>query len=163
LARTAIAVAIAAAAAVMSGPAQAQAQAQGHDHGHATPSRLELDHGRKWATDEPLRAGMTRIRSLAAAQLPAAHGGKLPAEQYVALAGQIEAEVGQIVAQCKLAPQADAMLHLVIAQIGAGTDAMAGRAGAVSPSQGLAKVVLALNDYARFFDHSGFKPIGNLH
>lgn len=136
-----------------------------HDHGHdhaAAPGKLTLDDGRKWPTDAALRDGMTRLRALVARRLDAAHHGKLSAAQYTALAGDVEREVGAIVANCKLEPGADAMLHLVIAEIGAGSDAMAAKAPGAKRAQGLVKVAAALNDYAGHFDHPGFKPIAEL-
>ena len=136
--------------------------AQTHDHGATTPAQMSLDHGRKWATDEALRAGMGRIRSLVEPQLAAAHSGKLSPAQYAALAGQVETEVGGIVANCKLEPKADAVLHIVIGEIGAGTDAMAGKSAQQRPQQGLVQVAKAVNDYAGHFDHPGFKPIRNI-
>ena len=155
------AVAAAAMAAALNAPALAQTAA--HDHSAAMPHKLTLNQGRKWATDEPLRAGMGRIRGLVEPQLGAAHAGKLSTAQYAALAGQIETEVGGIVANCKLEPKADAVLHVVIGEIGAGTDAMAGKAAKQQPGQGLVQVAKAVNDYAGHFDHPGFKPIRNVH
>ena len=145
-----------------SAPAVA-APAAAHDHGAAAPSRLALNQGRKWATDAPLRAGMGRIRALVEPQLGAAHASKLTPVQYVALAGQVEREVGGIVANCKLEPKADAMLHLVIARIGEGTDAMAGKSAGAEPEQGLLEVVAAVNDYAKYFDHPRCAPIHAAH
>ena len=109
--------ALAAAATAISsaGPAMAQAAAHGHDA--ATPHQLSLDQGRKWVTDDALRNGMDRIRGLVEPRLGDAHAGKLTATQYRELATQIETEVGGIVANCKLEPKADAMLHLVIAEL----------------------------------------------
>jgi hypothetical protein len=155
------AVAAAAVAAALCAPALAQTAA--HDHSAATPHKLNLNQGRKWATDEPLRAGMGRIRGLVEPQLGAAHAGKLTPVQYRELATQVETEVGGIVANCKLEPKADAMLHLVIADIGAGTDAMAGKDAKTRPALGLVKVALAVNQYGSHFDHPGFKPIRNVH
>lgn len=155
------AVAAAAMAAALSTPAFAQTAA--HEHGAAMPHKLTLDQGRKWGTDEPLRAGMGRIRGLVEPQLGAAHAGKLNPVQYRELATQVETEVGGIVANCKLEPKADAMLHLVIADIGAGTDAMAGKDAKTSQALGLAKVAQAVNQYGSHFDHPGFKPIRNVH
>lgn len=143
--------------------AQKQAQAQTHSHDEVAPAKLSLDHGRKWATDAPLRDGMSHIRKLVEPQLAPAHAGKLSPAQYAALAGQVEAEVGAIVANCKLEPKADAVLHIVIGQIGAGTDAMAGKSTPQRPAQGLVQVAKAVNDYAGHFDHPGFKPIRNVH
>ena len=134
-----------------------------HSHDAATPHKLTLNQGRKWATDEPLRAGMGRIRGLVEPQLGAAHAGKLTPAQYRELATQVETEVGGIVANCKLEPKADAMLHLVIADIGAGTDTMAGKDAKARPALGLVKVAQAVNQYGSHFDHPGFKPIRNVH
>ncbi|ODU58410.1 MAG: hypothetical protein ABT02_14585 [Comamonadaceae bacterium SCN 68-20] len=142
------------------GPALAQTTA--HSHDAATPHKLTLNQGRKWATDEPLRAGMGRIRGLVEPQLSAAHAGKLAPAQYRELATQVETEVGGIVANCKLEPNADAMLHLVIADIGAGTDTMAGKDPHARPVLGLIQVAQAVNQYGSHFDHPGFKPIRNL-
>jgi hypothetical protein len=156
------AVAAAAMAAALSVPALAQT-ATHDDHGAAMPHKLALNQGRRWATDEPLRAGMGRIRGLVEPQLGAAHAGKLTPVQYRELATQIETEVGGIVANCKLEPKADAMLHLVIADIGAGTDTMAGKDAKARPALGLVKVAQAVNQYGSHFDHPGFKPIRNVH
>jgi hypothetical protein len=155
------AAAAAAMAAALSAPALAQTAM--HDHSAAAPHNLTLNQGHKWASDEPLRAGMGRIRGLVEAQLGAAHAGKLTPVQYRELATRIETEVGGIVANCKLEPKADAMLHLVIADIGAGTDTMAGKDAKARPALGLVKVAQAVNQYGSHFDHPGFKPIRNVH
>jgi hypothetical protein len=154
---------LAAAAATVALNLPALAQTSAHDHSAAAPHQLTLNQGRKWATDEPLRAGMGRIRGLVEPQLGAAHAGKLTPAQYLELAAQVETEVGGIVANCKLEPKADAMLHLVIADIGAGTDAMAGKDAKTRPALGLVKVAQAVNQYGSHFDHPGFKPIRNVH
>lgn len=143
--------------------AMAPAQAQTHSHDATAPAKLSLDHGRKWATDAPLRDGMNRIRTLVEPQLASAHAGKLSPAQYALLAGQVETEVGGIVANCKLEPKADAVLHIVIGEIGAGTDAMAGKTAPQRPARGLVQVAEAINDYAGHFEHPGFKPIRNIH
>ena len=137
----------------------AYAQAQTHAHEGPDAVKLQLDAGRKWVTDEPLRAGMTRIRGLVAPRIDAAHAGKLSPAQYAALAGSIENEVAGIVTNCKLEPKADAMLHVLIMEIGTGTDAMAGKTPGMAPAQGLVHVASAVNDYGRHFEHPGFQPI----
>jgi hypothetical protein len=157
------ATALGAAALALSLAGAALAQADAHSHDAAAQHKLSLNQGQKWATDEALRSGMGRIRNLVEPQLGAAHAGKLGAAQYRELATQVEAEVGAIVADCKLEPKADAMLHLVIADLGLGSDAMAGKNAKLRPAQGMAKVALALNEYGRHFEHPGFKPIRNVH
>ena len=138
-------------------------QAPAHSRDATTPNKLSLDQGRKWTTDAPLRDGMNRIRTLVEPQLAAAHAGKLSPAQYAALARRIETEVGGIVISCKLEPTADAVLHIVIGEIGAGTAAMVGKTAPPRPAQGLVQVAKALNDYGGHFDHPGFKPIHNVH
>ena len=159
---TLLTTAVAAAAMVAALSAPALAQTATHDHSAATPHKLTLNQGRKWATDEPLRSGMDRIQGLVEPQLGAAQAGKLTPAQYRKLATQIEAELGGIVTNCKLEPDADAMLHLVIADLGAGTDAMAGKVAKSRPVLGLVKVAQAVNQYGSHFDHPGFKPIRNV-
>jgi len=131
--------------------------AQHHDHDHA-PKALTLDHGKKWASDAPLRQRMNNLRKLFAEAAPAMHKGSLSAAGYKALGEKTEAEVAGIVAECKLAPQADAMLHLVIAELLAGSDLMTGKAGG-QPAAGAKRAVTALNQYGRHFEHPGWQPL----
>ncbi len=140
-------------------PAVSSAQASPPAHEHAGHGNLALDHGKKWSTDAALRTGMNNIREQVGPRLGAIHSGKLTTAQYSELAQKVEAEVGYIVANCKLEPKADAMLHLVIADIGAGVDALAGRSTSLRPAQGAAAIVTALNEYNRFFRHPGWKAI----
>lgn len=153
------------AAAVLAAASASPAWAQTADHSHhaAAPHKLALNQGKKWSTDEPLRAGMGRIRGWVEPQLGAAHAGKLTPAQYGELATQIETEVGGIVANCKLEPKADAMLHLLIADIGDGTRSMTGKNAKQRPALGLVKVAQTLNQYRKHFDDPGFKPIGIAH
>jgi hypothetical protein len=118
--------------------------------------RLVLDNGRKWATDVPLRQGMDGIRTAMASRIPAIHAGKLKAADYQALGGEVEAHVADIVGNCKLSPEADAVLHVVVADLLAGADQMKSGKDAAA---GAHKVVVAANDYARYFDHPGWKPL----
>jgi hypothetical protein len=136
------------------------ADAHKHEHG-AAPAKLELNNGKKWATDAPLRQGMESIRKLMDASLHAIHEGKLSAAQYGALAKQVDAEVGGIVANCKLDPKADAQLHLVIAEIGEGVEAMEGKAKKVKRQTGAVKVIGALDKYGTHFEHPGWQPLAH--
>lgn len=134
-----------------------------HAHDDAHPAKLRLDQGRKWGTDKPLRDGMVRVRALVAPQVAAVHGGTMGAAGYAALAGKVEVEMGNIVATCKLPPDADAMLHIVLADLSAGTTAMAGRTPGATRQQGFLQVLAAINAYERTFDHPGFQPIRGGH
>jgi hypothetical protein len=128
-----------------------------HQHG-AAPAKLTLDHGKRWATDAPLRTGMSTIRGALAPKLPAIHKGALTPAEYQALGGTVEAQVAEIVATCKLEPAADANLHLIVADLVAGADAMQGKSRS-KPAAGAAQVVRALDQYGRYFDHPGWKPL----
>jgi hypothetical protein len=131
--------------------------AEHHSHGHeGAAAKLTLDNGKKWPTDEPLRTAMGHIREAMAASLPDIHAGKLGKEGYRSLAGKLNGEVANIVANCKLEPKADAQLHLVIADLLAGADAMEGKAKGVKPASGAVRVVAALDHYATYFEDAGF-------
>lgn len=129
-----------------------------HEPG-ASPSMLKLNDGKKWATDAPLRKGMENIRAAMAAALPAIHTNKLSSAKYNGLAKQVSNEVAYIVANCKLDPQADAQLHLIIADILGGVEAMQGKTKGTQRQTGTVAVLGALKKYATYFDHPGWKPI----
>jgi len=130
-----------------------------HDQG--VPATLTLDQGRKWPTDEPLRQGMGRVRAAMEQALPAIQTDKAKPQQYRDLAGSVQKEVAYIVANCHLAPDADAMLHRLIADLLAGADAMQGKARGIAPRSGAINVVQALDDYGRYFDHPGWQPLAH--
>jgi hypothetical protein len=153
---TLLAVALAAAFAVgASAPAIA---ADPHQHGADAPTKLALDHGKKWATDAPLRKNMADIRAALAAKQEGIHKGTLAAADYKALGATVEAKVATIVAECKLDPAADANLHLIVADLIAGADAMQGKS-ATKPAAGAVQVVQATNRYGQYFDHPGWQPL----
>ena len=131
-----------------------------HDHGHdAAAVMLQLNAGQKWETDAPLRAGMGEIRQAMAGSLQAIHTHKMSAKAYDDLAKKVHSAVGQIVAQCKLPPAADAQLHLVIADLLVGADQMAGKVKGAPRVDGAVKVIGALNAYGQHFDDPDFHAI----
>ena len=94
-----------------------------------------------------------------AAALPAIHTNKLSSAKYNALARKTSNEVAHIVANCKLDPQDDAQLHLIIADILSGVEAMQGKTKGTQRQTGAITVLGALEKYDVFFDHPGWKPI----
>jgi hypothetical protein len=152
----ALAIVLAATAlAVSSPPARA---ADPHHHGHdASTASLKLDNGKKWGTDEALRRGMAAIRQAVHGAPTPLHKGTAKPEAYVEVGNRIEAEVGRIVKECKLPPEADAHLHLVIADVVAGADALKGAKDGKAGRAGLIKVDGALKAYGKHFDHPGWK------
>lgn len=156
--RTLIAATLVAVAFAVGANAPATA-ADPHSHAAHAPAKLTLDHGKKWATDAALRQYMGEIRTLVEADLGAIHTGKASPGQYQALGAAVEKKVGSIVAECKLPPAADAMLHLIVADLVAGADVMQGKAPG-KPEAGAHQVVTAANAYGRYFDHPGWKQLG---
>jgi hypothetical protein len=148
----------AAVALAFGGPAFAANDA--HEHGHgAQEAKLATNQGKKWQTDDALRKGMEGIRGALAAELKAIHANKTTPKQYQALAQKIEGEVAGIVQNCKLAPEADAQLHVVIAQLIEGAETMGGKRKGEPRRAGAERVAKALNAYGEHFDHPGWKRI----
>lgn len=129
-----------------------------HDHGGAKP-QLTLDHGKKWPTDASLRQGMTQIRDQVNAAVPTIHSGKMSNAQYDALAKKVNDEVAGIIAACKLPAEADAQLHIVIADLMEGAETMAGKEKKAKRMNGAVKIIGTLDRYAAHFDHPDWKPI----
>jgi hypothetical protein len=144
-------------AAVLAVPAAAFAGEREHGHGTEV-HKLTLNHGKKWATDEPLRKGMAEIRALVEAQHAGIHKGTLKRAEYASLGDKIEAQVGYVVANCKLDPAADANLHVILEEVLDGVEAMKGKE-TKRPRAGADKVVAALNGYGKYFDHPGWKGL----
>lgn len=150
-------VAAAIAAALVLGPVPL-AIAQTPAHGHADAPTLILDHGKRWPTDAPLRHHMNDIRATMAGSLARIEQGTLPRADYVKIGASVESKVASIIADCKLPPEADAMLHVIVAGLVDGADVMQGKS-AGEPAAGAHKVVTALDNYAQYFDHAGFEPL----
>ena len=133
--------------------------ADAHEHGHGHVQALKLNAGKKWGTDEPLRLAMTRIHAAVSQTLPTAHAGKASAADYDAFGKEIETQIAYMVENCKLAPEADAQLHTIIANLGQGVEAAQGKHGEKRRAQGVVQVAQAANAYGKYFDHSGWQAI----
>jgi hypothetical protein len=148
----------AAVALALAGPAFAANDV--HDHGHgAGQAKLVLNQGKKWQTDAPLRQGMSNIRGAVAQDVEAIHANQATPNQYEALAAKVTGEVAGIVQNCKLEPEADAQLHIVVAELLAGAEAMEGKEKGVTRRAGAERVAKALNAYGEHFDHAGWKRL----
>ncbi|WP_435627839.1 hypothetical protein [Candidatus Ferrigenium straubiae] len=157
-----IAVTLSTAVLVSLGSGVAFAEGHQHSHGAGETAQLTLDNGKKLTTDNSLRQGMGRIRDALAADLPAIHSGKATSEQYRALARKMDDQIAFMVKNCKLEPKVDAMLHLVLADIIAGADAMKTQGGS-DAYKGAAKIARALDNYGKYFDHPGWHGLEHIH
>jgi len=138
-------------------PVSSFAQHQ-HEHDDADAGVLIREHGEKWATDAPLRAGMEQIRNLIAVpQATVASGASLTPADARALADGVRHQVDELIRNCKLEPEADAALHVLIADLLQGAAELVGE----PPSaEGLARIQNAINQYARYFSHPGWEAGG---
>ena len=147
--------------ALCTAPTLAADQAHQHEgRGAATPT---LNNGQKWPTDAPLRQGMAGIQAALQRQLPAIHENKLNAAQYRALAKRTNTQIAFMVANCKLAPEADAQLHLIIAELGAAAETMSGKDQTQSRQKGAMRLQHALETYGTYFDHPGWSVAAATH
>lgn len=143
-------------------PLHAAGPVEGHNHhGHegSAPEQLTLDAGKKWATDAPLRQAMGEINQAMVKAVPLIHRDQFGDGEYRALAITIRQKVAYAVEHCNLDPKADAMLHLVIADLLAGAEAMEGTK-AKSRHDGAVQILKALRGYGSHFDHPDWKMAG---
>lgn len=146
-------------------PDHALAQHQQHE-AHASGgavAQLQLRDGQRWPTDASLRAGMADIRAAFDADHPAIHAGKQTDVQYAALATRIDQQVQSIVANCRLPADADANLHLVVADLLQGVSLMRGEDATRPRHDGATLVHGALNAYGQYFDDQAWNPGAPMH
>ena len=124
----------------------------GHQHHAPAAAAAQAVPAQRWDTDAPLRTGMAKIRTAVDA-LQHYERGHMGPEQAVALATQIQEQVAYLIANCKLEPQADAALHVIIAKLSAGAQALK-----ATPANLAAILPMreTLADYARSFDDPNF-------
>ena len=150
-----------ASALLFSGVSLASGDAALHDHDHHgdMPFELQLDNGQKWAIDPPLRKAMGDISDAIREAVADIHENRLPAEDYAVLASEVNDGVAHMVANCELPPDADAQLHMVIAQLMAGSEKMAN--SSVHARDGAVQVLGALDAYAEYFDDPAFERVAH--
>lgn len=125
----------------------------GHGHSHGAGGELQLNAGKKWDTDQPLREGMERIRELVSAAKPAGSPSDMEA-----LAKGVQQQVDYLVANCKLPPAADETLHVMITDLLEGADLVMKKNDS---QRGIAVMRKALETYPKYFDHAGWPGIGD--
>ena len=127
------------------------------EHAHAATRTAAVPAGKHWATDAPLRDGMRRVRQAVQALEHAEHG-QLDATQTTNIAGLIDGAVNDMIANCKLDPDADAALHGLLAKFLVG--AHAARTGQGIPAA-LADMQGALKQYPLLFDDASWDAASN--
>lgn len=117
-------------------------------HAHDTAATQAPPTGQRWATDAPLQDGMGRIRQAVTALEHLQMGHVDPAQAPV-FADQIQSAVNDMIANCKLAPDADAALHGLLVKFITGAGAV--RTGPVTLEE-LKPMQDALAQYPTQFD-----------
>ncbi|NMG56097.1 hypothetical protein [Aromatoleum aromaticum] len=133
-----------------------------HDHDSGT-AVLKLNAGSKWHTDAALQQGMLKIRTAVEHSLPAVHGGTFTDDQYRSLGHTVEKEIAYIVQNCKLAPEADTVLHGIIAELADGVEVVTGKKAVDDRSKGVVHLIGALDNYGTYFDHPAWMPVATGH
>jgi hypothetical protein len=129
-----------------------------HHHseiGHMAPG-LTLNQGKKWNTDTTLRQGMKKISDKVINAVPAYHHATLTKADADKLARDIHNQVNYLVANCKLEPEADATLHVLIGDLLTAASTLSREP--LSP-QGLPSIVRTLQQYPKYFAHPGWKDM----
>ncbi|WP_153147277.1 hypothetical protein [Dechloromonas sp. H13] len=143
---------------VVAAPGRGVLAAEDRHHGESGSAvqKLQLNAGKKWATDAALRQSMDDINQAMAKALPLIHKDRFGDSDYAALATTINQKVGYAIEHCKLEAKADTMLHLVLADLMAGAEIMEGKTAAAR-HDGAVRVRQALESYGKYFQHPNWK------
>jgi len=132
-------------------------QKQAHPHDHDTnPQQIRLNQGEKWEIDESLNIGMTLIKQEVIKNLDDIHNDLFSNQQYAQLAIELDKQLAFLFKNCQLPPQADAQLHILLAQIGRGVGVIKHDN---NKKQGAVVVIQALKDYPNYFDDPAWQDI----
>ncbi len=138
-------------------PAMAADSAHSHDGHSVSSAQLKLNNGQKWDVDAPLQKGMGTLHAAVSKAVPAAHEGKSEAPEYQALVKTAGEQIEYMIQNCKLEPDADITLHVLIGEIINGANTIEGKTEGKSPSEGVVQMVKALDTYGEYFNHPGWE------
>lgn len=143
-------------------PHASQRHAHDHDHDHGLPDAHAMPPVPEggWQTDEPLRLGMTRIRSAVEPVIQGHLENRLTAADATALTIAINTQFAYMAEHCQLAPDADAALHLVVVHLLQASGDLERDPDAHDP---IVTIIHALETYAASFQHDGWEPIAMNH
>ncbi|WP_448567670.1 hypothetical protein [Thalassotalea ganghwensis] len=132
---------------------------EAHKHHHDGQTRLSLNNGVKWQTDAPLRENMETLRMAFKQQLNAIHSDTLDEKEYIKLAALTEQIVNNIIKECELPPNADAQLHIIVAQMLTGAAQIKAKDNEPSFKQSAHQIAVALINYGEYFNHEGWQGL----
>lgn len=128
-------------------------------HHHHVEGQIQLDHGKKWATDIALRKGMDEIRKIITPHFSEVQKNVVNSEVVASMANKIDSQIQFIFKNCKLPPKADAQLHILIMQMMDGVKKMKDLSKPSEQRAGVLKTVEAINSYGEHFDHPNWMEL----
>lgn len=134
---------------------------EAHQQHGANRDALQLNNGSQWQTDAPLRKAMATLRKELHPLMTSIHQDQLTADRYQALAVSVNEQVTYMIEKCQLEGDADAQLHLIIADLMAGAHTMHGEDQSQPRRNGAIRVVGALNNYATYFEDASFEKLSH--
>lgn len=147
-------------ASVLSAGQVLAAESHHHHADHATAAtEATPPAGQLWQADEPLMAGMRRVRTAGTELAHLEHGALEPARTRE-LAVEIQAAVNDMFANCKLAPEPDAALHPLLARLLTASQALQDKPTDAAP---VAEVHAVLERYPQMFDDKEWASTGHQH
>ena len=131
-----------------------------HQHGAKQTSgkkeaQLSLNKGQKWPTYKVLRTRMHDIHQLVEQNLERIHKGQMSDGEFQTMGGSIEGHINDIFKNCKLAPAADAQLHVILAKMIKNKDLLKKeKASSKQRHQAVEGIMGGLKDYHKYFDEA---------
>ena len=124
--------------------------ATAHDHSQHSqaPVNTQVTPAERWATDDALREGMTRLHQAVQRSLPADPRQALDDAAAAELQREIEAGTSYLIANCRLPEAADAALHGLLIDLLQGAEALS---EADQRAQGQQRIASALERYPQVF------------
>lgn len=116
------------------------------DHHHHGDYQLTLDNGNKWQSDEALRQGMSNIQDI----VRIATNGPL---DHSTLMQGVTSNIDYMVQNCKLDPEPDGVLHVIIGEMVEGLALLDDEKSPQEHQQGLERIEHALSTYGDYFEH----------
>lgn len=131
-----------------------------HHHGHSenAAAGMVLNKGEKWKTDAPLRLGMQIINDAVMSSVNAYHHDTLTQEEANKVSQQINTQISYLIKNCKLVPEADVTLHVLIGDFLSAAEKI--KSDPLS-SEGMPEAVQTLIAYPKYFEHDGWEKFNH--
>ena len=122
--------------------------AQSHQDHASHSADAPAASGERWATDAPLREGMTRLQRSAEVALAGDPAQPLGDAEAIQLQKDVETHVSYLIENCQLSEQADAALHVLLIDLLKGAEALSEPA---DRDQGVERILASLHRYPELF------------